>query len=452
MTTPASASVINGFSGMSFNGYGSSGTAVTNNVLTLTDNIGDEARSAFTQTAYSISNSAAFTASFVYKAIAPAAPAYAADGFTFCIQNSGPALIGNAGGSLGYYDPGIFPNSAAVQFNIHAMSSTGFGTSGAISDGTNVTTPNVNLVSGDPIRIVLTYNGLANTLTEQLTDQTTRGTATYSYTGVNYQTALGSGTLAYIGFTGATGEGFATQTISNFQFVDGPAGQISLNTNIVATANSTLNMPYPPVTLASLVLSASGNPTLTLAGYNSLTLSGSGGLAVSATGNNGAAAVSGSVPIQIAAGSVNVDAGASLSISVPIQDGTSATAVTKVGGGSLTLAAANTYSGPTTVNGGALAAGALQRPLAIFRCVCGNQWHARHARPHGHGFPANGQVALCRCCRCLEREHRHSSGESQQCDLRPRQHDRHLWSDQRHPAVADDLWRNVLRHVYQRVR
>ena len=49
---------------------------------------------------------------------------------------------------------------------------------------------------------------------------TTGGTATYTYTGVDYQAALG-GSTGYVGFTGATDGSDAQQTISNFQFSEG---------------------------------------------------------------------------------------------------------------------------------------------------------------------------------------------------------------------------------------
>ena len=215
-------------------------------------------------------------------------------------------------------------NSAAVQFNIYnntagtvhipGASYTGFGADGALNDLEYSTTGSVNLSSGDPIQIVISYtynsSGSIGTVNEYMYDMTTGSSTTivYSGTGVNYQVAIGGGTSAYIGFTGATGGGWATQTISNFQFANGQA-PVSLNSNIVAAATTTLNLPsYAAIAAGSLTLNASANPTLTLAGGAGLSFSNASGPAISATSpSGGAAAIVGTTPIQIAAGSVNVD-------------------------------------------------------------------------------------------------------------------------------------------------
>ena len=150
-----------------------------------------------------------------------------------------------------------------------------------------------------------------------------------------------------------------------------------------------------------------------LAGATSLAFSSSGS-AIWATGTSGTAAIVGAVPIEISSGSVNVDTGASFSIGATIQDGTSATALNKVGGGRLNLTATNnTYSGATTVNGGLLLAGAANALSPYSDVSVGANGIGRHARPHGHGLSANGQVALGRFLRRVEREYRHSPGESQ---------------------------------------
>ena len=137
---------------------------------------------------------------------------------------------------------------------------------------------------------------------------------------------------------------------------------LSLNTNFAATATSTLNIPLAgaQVSMGSLAIAAGSSPTLTINGCDTLTLSNSaGGPAITGSGGSGAAAINSATPIQIASGSVNVDAGASLAINAPIHDVSGgSTTLTKVGGGQLTLGTACNYTGPTNVNAGTLVAGA----------------------------------------------------------------------------------------------
>jgi T5SS/PEP-CTERM-associated repeat protein len=72
----------------------------------------------------------------------------------------------------------------------------------------------VNLASGDPISVTVTYSG--NLLNETLFDLVTSDSFSANYT-VNISTAVGGGT-AYVGFTGGTGGLNSIQTISNFMY------------------------------------------------------------------------------------------------------------------------------------------------------------------------------------------------------------------------------------------
>ena len=192
MTTPLAATDgnihgINGFNSATwqFNaavGEGQTATpAIANNVLTITDtNYSDfENHSTFTTAQYPIVNAAGFTASFVYTD----ASRLGGNGFTFTIQNQGAAALGAYPGGkfLGY--SGMAP-SAAVEFNIWTSASlndtggttnpgpnpgsvTAFATGGAIlvnsytTAGAHLTTPAVDMTSGHPIQVVLSYNGAA---------------------------------------------------------------------------------------------------------------------------------------------------------------------------------------------------------------------------------------------------------------------------------------------------
>ena len=75
----------------------------------------------------------------------------------------------------------------------------------------------VNIASGDPIDVLMKYNG--GTLTVILTDNVAGTTWTYSYPGVTF-TGGGHnvGTNAYLTFTGGTGGSVSTQTITKVYF------------------------------------------------------------------------------------------------------------------------------------------------------------------------------------------------------------------------------------------
>jgi hypothetical protein len=225
----------------------------TNNDLTLTNQNGSEASTAWYNTAVSYLN---FTASFTYTAIPNNPPA---DGFAFVLQNStgtngGTAALGGSGGSIGY--SGITP-SFGVSFNIYNGSHTGDNFNGGGNSNVS-TTGTVNLTSGDPINMTLAYNSTALSLSESLTDTTTGATYFTTFKNVNLPTQLGAST-ALMGFTGGTGGANAQQDITNFVY-------------------STNASPPPPVGLIS--------------GFSSFSLNGANGAGVNGSAttdnNNGA--------------------------------------------------------------------------------------------------------------------------------------------------------------------
>lgn len=242
------------------------GTGITptlgGDVLTLTDNNGSEASSAFYDIAQYVGG---FNASFTYTA----GGSEAADGVTFCVQNAaaGPAALGGSGGNLGYF--GI-TNSLSFQINIYALATggigIGFGTNGSIAKPYLSAAP-INLASGDPINVSLYYmNGLMQVT---LADPNTSATLTTNFTIGSYASVVGD-SVGYVGFTGADGGSVSSQTISNFSFTPAApavlsiagsgAGSCTLSwsagvlTNMVLEESSSLTGPWSNVgTVPSLV-------------------------------------------------------------------------------------------------------------------------------------------------------------------------------------------------------
>ena len=144
------------------------------------------------------------------------------NGFGFILQNDPRGL--NALGTSGYgngrvNDGGTISPSATVEFGLFTGFGQPRGTQLAFNGDPGINGPmqvpgSVNLISGDPISVILSYDGA--TLSETLTD--TLAHAAYStHYAADLPAALG-GTYAYVGFCGGTGAAVSDQTVSNFLY------------------------------------------------------------------------------------------------------------------------------------------------------------------------------------------------------------------------------------------
>ncbi len=247
-------------------------TPFTGNVLTLTDGNGGEGRSAFYN--WQVSPVNGFTATFTYT---PSSGANTADGVTFVLQNDprGTAALGAAGGSFGYASgggTGISP-SAAIDLNLYNdVNQTAYDTGGNLGTPTSIN--NVNLHSGDPINVSVTYNSQSQVMAWTLTDTLAGTSFSTSQAGVNLQSVL-SGTSAYVGFSGGDGAAVSTQTISNFSYTPAVPGNniLPASTALTLAGGATLDLYGVSQTVGSLtgagaVTSSSGSGSLTVGSGN----------------------------------------------------------------------------------------------------------------------------------------------------------------------------------------
>lgn len=251
-------------------------TFVSPNALQMTTTAGSLARSAF----YSESKVRVdgFVASFTFQDVNKGA----ADGVTFCLQNSpaGPNALGGAGGSLGV--SGITP-SVELEFNIYSGNGLGgvglaYATGGSISRV--VSTSPVNLVSGDPINVTIFYNPALAATFVGLYDVTTGTKFNTTFSGAasnNIPSVLG-GNLAWVGFTGGTGGSTAVEQISNFLYqhnisnavlsTGSPAGgSVPFSWNVasyILQASPTVQGPWTAVSGAVTTNFVTGQAQMTL--------------------------------------------------------------------------------------------------------------------------------------------------------------------------------------------
>jgi len=374
-----SAQGLVGFQNLGVNG----GATVAGSILTLTDGVGNEARSAYSPGQFSVG--AGFVASFTYKATG-AAPL--ADGTAFVIQSSSSTVIGGGGGALGY---GGVNSGGAYEINIYGGNTVGARTGlNGTTGGPYTPAGTIDFSNGDPILVQLSYDG-ASTLMETVTDTTTNVTYTNTDSTFSLTGALTNG-MGYVGFSGATGGFGATQTVSNFSFfANVPAftapvsiannatvglqvgnATTTLNATLTLGSNATVNVAVAADQAANLPynLNVTGDTVLKGNDTFNITNNGTGASVVTfstisqavagsgfSTTGNGKAVISGATsytgPTNIG-GTTTLQLGASGSISgsTHITVGTGATFdVSQQPGGIYTIPSGQTLSGTGTVLG-----------------------------------------------------------------------------------------------------
>jgi hypothetical protein len=257
--------------------------SIVNGLLTLTDGTNSEACSAFFDTPQYIGG---FIASFAYTA----GGNRAADGTTFCLQDStnaasglGPSAVGADGGGLGYY--GI-SNSVAFELNLNSGANGGsgiqFGTNGSTPDSANPTAPYfspgvVDIAGGDPISVQLYYG--ENVLDVWLVDATAGTSFATSFSVPNLPAIVG-GSSAFVGFTSGDGDTNSIQTVSNFVFsyttppilsvTHRPPGSVvvswpvSVSTLFGLQQSTTLQGPWTNLTASPVIVNSENQVALPL--------------------------------------------------------------------------------------------------------------------------------------------------------------------------------------------
>ncbi len=237
--------------GLNFsNGFGTSASGLTLNgsatvsdgTLLLTPATPYLAGSAFSSTPVPITS---FSTNFQLQFTDPVA-----NGMTFTIEGNSATALGQTGVDLGYGSPtGALSKSVAIKFDLYTNNgespdSTGLYTDGArpFGAGESLGADGVNLHSGHPIDVSITYDG--TTLRVAVTDTVTGAEADESYT-VDIPSLVG-GSTAYVGFTAATGGYSAAQQVASWTFTPG---------------NAALEPPLAP---SGLVATASSPTTATL--------------------------------------------------------------------------------------------------------------------------------------------------------------------------------------------
>ncbi len=352
------------------------------NLLTLTDNPGNEANSVFRTAKVNVSNG--FTANFVYLTRGQT-PLNMADGIVFVLQNDplGTAALGDNGGCLAYGGSKTTQAGEAITKSIGIMFDTHQGTNnnhgrtallinGATEDandtsyngaayvnaalgetsntwsGTNsvydLNTPGaVALDVYHPIMVRLVYDNVNKLLVETLVDTTTGQTKAWHYN-VDIPTTVG-GSSAYVGFTGATGAMISTQTVNAFWFGNDTATYAN-PISILPGATATVEMNVPSVSISSLTMSSGAGLNVTPAADMGPT-----------TASHPAFALAAQITSLSGINNFNVANNGTGQGTLALSSVSGAGGLVKSGAGTLLLPTANSFTGTTEALAGSIVLG-----------------------------------------------------------------------------------------------
>lgn len=272
-----------------------------------------------------------------------------------------------------------FSNAASPATNILAstsaltMGGTGaFGASSALnltgkSSTVNSQTVNGLVLNAGGASIAVAANATSNPLLLTVGAITRNTGASLNITQPAGTISSSNGVITTSANTNGILGGWATVGGANWAVVNAGSGITALSSytnNTWAAGNNTTISTGATIadgaTTNSLRFSAAAANTLTLSGTATVT---SGGILVANTVGNNLTQISGGT-LRGASGADLVvhqyNTSNGLTIGSAIADNGSATGLTKAGGGTLTLSAANTFSGDTRVNGGTLTLGNVQ--------------------------------------------------------------------------------------------
>jgi hypothetical protein len=225
---------------------------IGDNLLTLTDGNGSECESVFFANPQYIG---AFTASFTYQAIyAGGGGGGIGDGASFILQNDprGTLACGAPGGTLGFagYVGAVSNISPSVALCLNTYSPIGYSwnDNGDAYSPVQVAPGSVNLQSGDPINITVSY--ASGTVAITLVDTNAQTSFSTNLHVGDITSVLGTNT-AYVGFGGSEGYATSLQTITNFMFTS-----IPLSISVTPTNWALLTWPQ---TYAGYVLQQSSD-------------------------------------------------------------------------------------------------------------------------------------------------------------------------------------------------
>jgi hypothetical protein len=199
-------------------------------LLRLTDGGPAEAGGAFTTTRVGVAN---FTTTFNFQLHGGTTPS--GEGIAFVLQGISPTALGpTAPGSGGQgLGAGGIPNSVAIKFDLNDNMGEGSNSTGLFLGGdlptiaanpsdtlVDLSGSGIDLHSGDPFSVTLTYDGTM--LTETITDTSTAASFTVTYA-VDIVGALG-GNVGYAGFTGTTSSLSTIAEVQNWSYQFTEAG------------------------------------------------------------------------------------------------------------------------------------------------------------------------------------------------------------------------------------